>query len=957
MMGLGERTLSTRTRVLWAKTGSGEYGHQWGTLAVHLADTAETARLIWRRWLPAATRAFVSSQLAIDDEEAEAVVTWLASAHDIGKATPSFQSKVPERADAVRTAGLTIPRRCENFSHALLGEVILSDWLVNRGWDQKAAQSHASVTGGHHGANPKKDDQGRVRNSSQIQPDSILGDDEWSKVREDLLVWAFENSGIAHCEQKLMMTVLPRYVQVLLTGLVIMADWISSNVDLFPLTCSYETWDACAHRAQVAWQKLALPDSLKLAERPESAEELFHVRFSCIPKQASLRPVQRESIAAVQNLEGPGLLVIEAPMGEGKTEASLLCAEILAERFACGGIAYLLPTQATSNAMFSRVHGWLRSVMNDQSDELRQDIHLLHGKAELNEEFAALPRWPSAWMGDESKSGDTIVAHQWFSGRKRGLLAPCVVGTVDQLLMAALKAKHVHLRHLGLAGKVVIIDEVHAYDAYMSIYLDRVLEFLGAYRVPTVILSATLPRSRRIQLMQAYRGHSNHGSRRPPSLPDAPRADSGGPSYPLISMTPATNEALPEYRIVSRDTKDVSVSLQYLPDDDESLVSELKASLEDGGCVCVLRNTVRRAQETYRLLKERLAVDVKLVHARFIAIDRIANDEELVRSFGADSTNRPSAQVVVATQVVEQSLDLDFDLLVTDIAPIDLLLQRMGRLHRHKRGQGECERPAAMRCARCIITGVKSWDDELPEFSRGIDSVYQPALLWRTITALRSWREGDVIRLPSDIAPLVERVYEEVDTIESAAFADAQLRLRKAELDKENAAKIYLLGTLRRRGASLDGWMDRALSLYGENAGRAAVRDTEESLEVVVVQESEDGYEVLPWVAKRLGVDPALGTGVDEPSDEVARAAALCTVNLPRQLSASYAQEEVINALETRGTFLGWQSSRWIAGLLPLALDENGEANIACAGYEYDVRYSREVGLEVIRERRVDEDA
>ena len=170
----------------------------------------------------------------------------------------------------------------------------------------------------------------------------------------------------------------------------------------------------------------------------------------------------------------------------------------------------------------------------------------------------------------------------------------------------------------------------------------------------------------------------------------------------------------------------------------------------------------------------------------------IANDEELVRSFGADSTNRPSAQVVVATQVVEQSLDLDFDLLVTDIAPIDLLLQRMGRLHRHKRGQGECERPAAMRCARCIITGVKSWDDELPEFSRGIDSVYQPALLWRTITALRSWREGDVIRLPSDIAPLVERVYEEVDTIELAAFADAQLRLRKAELDKENAAKSVL---------------------------------------------------------------------------------------------------------------------------------------------------------------------
>lgn len=947
-------TLSRQAQSLWAKTGRGDEQHLFGLLPTHLADTAEVARILWQSWLPEGTRQYVRQQLGLEDEVVEALVVWIAAVHDIGKATPSFQSKVDSLAERVRGAGLHVPARCNSLSHAYLGEAIVRNWLVDRGWDDKNARGFAAVIGGHHGKNPSNDDLDEIKYASRLEPDRTLGATTWEDVQVELLTWAFDLSGAGEYEAQLREIRLPRYDQVLITGIVIMADWIASNTELFPLLGVCTSWSECVQRAEDAWSALDLPGRLELASLFDDAEYLFSLRFPEIPVGAELRPIQREAMVAIQELDEPALIIIEAPMGEGKTEASLLCAELLAGRFACGGMAYLLPTQATSNAMFTRVHDWLESLLDSQPLVARQDIHLLHGKAELNEEFASLPSWSSSWIGDGRDGEDAVVAHQWFSGRKRGLLAPFVVGTVDQLLMAALKAKHAHLRHLGLSGKVVVIDEVHAYDAYMSVYLDRVLEFLGAYRVPTIILSATLPPSRRKQLVQAYRGHSKRGSFRKCVIPEAPRLAEGCPAYPLITTSAADGGAPLNYRIVQGSARSTNVALEYLPDDDELLVSVLMELLEDGGCACVLRNTVIRAQNTYQLLKSRLDIEVRLVHARFIALDRVMNDERLVQELGSNSDMRPKALVVVATQVVEQSLDLDFDLLITDVAPVDLLLQRMGRLHRHPRGEDESGRPVRLRKARCLVTGVDDWNKELPEFSRGINKVYQPAILWRTIAALRVLREeSEYVHLPKDIAPLVEEVYEGLVAIEGDAFEEA-CRALDREIDrKERSAKSYLLGSLGSpRTLSLDGWMSGPLSFDGEIRGKAAVRDTEESLEVVVIQQTGRGYEVLPWVAEHLEVDARLGTGREEPANETARAAALCTVNLPLQMSLPSVMDDVIQALEQSGTFDGWQRSRWLAGTLPLVLNTQGEALVCCRDKEFHVRYSREVGLEVRTERR-----
>ncbi len=199
------------------------------------------------------------------------------------------------------------------------------------------------------------------------------------------------------------------------------------------------------------------------------------------------------------------MMIIEAPMGEGKTEAALAVTEIFAARSGAGGCFIALPTMATGNAMFPRMLHWLKRLPNKAGTH---SVFLAHSKAALNEEYTTLARQDNGRITDVDRDGTEgewqprsdervapaqLVAHHWLRGRKKGMLSSFVTGTIDQLLFTGLKSRHLALRHLAMAGKVVVVDEAHAYDTYMNSYLDRVLSWLGAYGVPVVVLSATLP--------------------------------------------------------------------------------------------------------------------------------------------------------------------------------------------------------------------------------------------------------------------------------------------------------------------------------------------------------------------------------------------------------------------------------------------------------------------------------
>jgi CRISPR-associated helicase Cas3 len=498
-----------------------------------------------------------------------------------------------------------------------------------------------------------------------------------------------------------------------------------------------------------------------------------------------------------------------------------------------------------------------------------------------------------------------------------------------------------------LAGKVVVIDEAHAYDVYMGRFLDRALEWLGAHRVPVIVLSATLPARRRAELMDAY----DTGRLGAPPRPTW--RDRGKPvvdpyaalrtdlRYPLITTSARTRGATATSCAGSGRT--VEVQVRRLDDDLPALADLLRTRLADGGCALVVRNTVARVQDTAAALRTTLGPDtpVSVAHSRFMAVDRATKDRWLRDTFGPPATGvRPHRHVVVASQVAEQSLDIDFDLLVTDLAPVDLVLQRIGRLHRHTRQA----RPAPLATPTCWITGA-DWSPEPPQPVSGSRRVYQPATLLRSAAVLLPHLEGTALLLPADIAPLVQTAYgaEPVGPPTwQAAMAEADARQRDDLAAKELKADSFRLAGVAERGTSLIGWLAGGIGNADDRAAQGHVRDTDaESLEVLLLVRTPAGLVLPPWID---------GGGVPVPTDRVPdwpmpRQIARCTLPLPRAMTAPDVIDGIIAELENRIDLSAWQGSPWLRGELVLEVDGDGRARVG----PFDLHYDSHEGLRVIR--------
>lgn len=617
-------------------------------------------------------------------------------------------------------------------------------------------------------------------------------------------------------------------------------------------------------------------------------------------------------------------------------------------------------------------------------------MFLAHGRAGLNTTFRNLrvagphaldgaptdadaPDVNLVDVGRDVMNGDshrhearyTAQAHSWFSGRKRGTLSDFVVGTVDQILFSSLRARHLALRHLGLARKVVIIDEVHSYDAYMGTYLRRALQWLGAYGVPVILLSATLPSHLREALTDAYRSGTQTPERlpamsllgRPRRLPsseavskgpdpdesdDAAGVDTPALRYPVITTAgPAGNTS----REVAPSGRSTTITWQALGED--LLATYLTRMLSDGGCALVVRNTVGHAQRTARELTRHFEDgEVAVMHSRFIAHDRLANDNLLREWFGPPRTTddrRPHRKIVVATQVVEQSLDIDVDILVTDLAPMDLMLQRIGRMHRHPRGQGESDRPVPLRQARCAVLNLPGVDDT-PAPDPGAVRVYNAHTLLRAGALVHEiLASGGTTTLPDAIAPLVHHAYGTSPIGPAAWSATMHHAARKADdsfARSRRNAETFLLAPPRPAGDSLLGWLAGSAGEADDSAqGLAQVRESEDSIEVLLLERAEDGTLLVPsWVRPHGG--RTIPTD-QVPDGGLARAMASCAVRLPVQSTRGEAGDALIEALE--GGYVGaWQQERLLAGQFALPL-EGGATTIAGQHFTY----SREDGLEV----------
>ena len=902
-------------KFLWAKKNRVDNQPMWLPLMVHLDDTSKICGLLYDRWLSQGVKDLLMDSIISDAEDKDELLInlcrFLGFVHDLGKASAIFQVKKSFNGDyeldsliieKLINAGFknldkfALAKR-ENIGHNISGQYLLTTYGVNF--------CVTNIIGAHHGRpiSEKESEACLSFASSLYQEDNINSDIAifWQNLQKNIFDKALLECGFSDPKD---LPLISQPGQVILSGLLIMADWISSNEVYFPLI-SLDKYEADSDRVEVGFTKWL--DQRADVWNPEPySYGIYDERFKFEPRDA-----QEKISEAISNTDEPGIFIIEAPMGMGKTETALIAVEDLAQKTNRTGMFFGLPTQATSNGIFSRVRDWLDHMKGEKS------LRLIHGKAQLNDEFSKLPK------SRNIHGEDGVGVNEWFAGRKVSILDDFTVGTVDQILLAALKQKHLMLRHLGLANKVVVIDEAHAYDSYMNIYLNQAIRWLGAYRVPVVILSATLPISKRNSLLKSYMMGANldYGS-----IPK-PEGFETNEAYPLLTYNDGANiKQFADFE--TNDGIDYQI-IKKSKDQSEDLVGLIKENTPKGGVVGVMVNTVRKAQDFSRQCIESFGEDrVELLHSSFIATDRYKKEKNLIETIGKNGT-RPDFKIVIGTQVIEQSLDIDFDILITDLAPMDLILQRMGRLHRHE----ETKRPENLKNPKVYVLNCGGYD-----FDKGSSFVYSPYILFRTEYYL-----PEKINLPNDISHLVQLVYGDGDLDLEEDLQKLYEKYRdkhdKEIDDKEVKANVYRLDKPLKKvaeGKNLSNWLKNSnkMAESSDVKANAQVRDSSDTIEVIALKTCEGGYEFF---------DQA---GILDPSDnKTAMEIAKRTIKLPNAVyfdkENGYIIDKIIEDLENYylENLSAWDNQAWLKNSLAIIFDSNNEFRLGDKVLLYDEKY------------------
>lgn len=880
--------LPLSTQALWAKSGE-PHGHP---LLLHMLDVAAVAEALLHRE-PSATLAWTAAPFGLPTPCALRWLAALIGLHDFGKAVPGFQAKWDEGRLACLRAALTFPPvALARDRHDIATVATLRPHLLDLGLDPDWVAAVLQAIGAHHGFTLLHDD---IKNGRPI-----LEGEAWPQARQDLFdaYWStLAPAGRAAADD------IPLPAIAWLAGLTSVCDWIGSNTDWFPPGARADTlaahFDDARHRAGTALDAIGWDAAGRLlGDAPAQTVDTLLARILRRTVPIAARPLQTTADRLLEQGAGPALMLVEAPMGEGKTELAFLAHLRLQARNGHRGLYVALPTQATGNAMFDRTLDFLHAF----AGELRLDIQLAHGGALLDERVARLR---NLW-GDPRN--EPVSSSAWFSKRRRALLSPYGVGTIDQALFATLNVKHHFVRLWGLANRVIVLDEVHAYDTYTSGLIESLLRWLKALGCSVILMSATLPASKRQALFEAW----------------GVRGEAPALAYPRVLLADAHGvrgehfgaRQQPPIRVLGVD--------EAL----ETLAEQALHRLEAGGCGAIIVNTVDRAQRLYTRLREpcaALGVELLLFHARFPADERQAHEQRVLQRFGPPDARRPrpTRALLIATQVAEQSLDIDFDFLISDLAPIDLLLQRAGRLHRHQRP----ERPAAHRAPTLFIAGLVT--ERLPELEttawKAVYGAYLCLVTWALLRNEPLWR------LPDDIDRLVQAVYAQEPQLDGLAPEHARYIADVARMEHKAAADC---SRQMAKNVALDA-RDEADTAY---AGKPHGRDEDECFGLRNrTRLGEASVSVVPLFADDAGhwrlspTEAPLPPG--QPADD-----ALARRLFARQLKLS--RRGVVEALQQQPRPALFTEHPLTANLLPLPLHDG-----QCRLGRHLLRLDPELGL------------
>lgn len=645
----------------------------------------------------------------------------LAALHDLGKISPGFQCKCNEwleHNNLVDIAARWNWKIAMESDHGRVSHAALQKYFQENGVDETTAAYLSAVLGGHHGRLNPPDERGFRPQKAITESHSGI---DWDLERKQVADSVVSEFGVTLTGLQIDDS-SPTLWWV--GGLTSVADWIGSDETYFPpeggMSVQKARENAKKCLEEIGFLHPRIREGL-------SFHDLFH--DSSRPNDQFIQ--NKMQSAALENITNRGVYVIEAPMGMGKTEAALGAAYRLLVAGKASGIYFALPTQATSNRMHLRMAEFVRRITSDTVES-----KVIHSNTWLYDKKTALS--PTRTISGDEEGAE--VGRDWYSSAKKALLAPFGVGTVDQALLGVVAAKHFFVRQFALAGKVVILDEIHSYDLYTGTLIDRLIETLEKLGCTVIILSATLSQARRRSIVPTSKTFRRAPAKEP---------------YPLITGR-RNGVVLKPVPITPPKPRTIAVAFKSHSD---ALSIAVKAA-KKGACVGWVCDTVESAQQTYfRLIKEcDSSFFIGLLHSRFPFWRREQLEDEWMNRLGKESSTR-CASILVSTQVVEQSVDLDFDLLITELAPTDMLLQRMGRLWRHDRGKRPVPKPQFF-----IVEEPKTLQEFRMAKKEEIKRIFgDKALVYDSYVLLRSleeWKKLKKLKIPTDVRKIIERTYE-----------------------------------------------------------------------------------------------------------------------------------------------------------------------------------------------------
>lgn len=716
----------------WGKARSAERHH----LAHHCADVAAcfeaicNLRVVRARLERVAGKALCSLDMAR--------LSALVFLHDCGKLHPGFQAKVwpggiwrgTSVGHLIAGAAIFTSYEAENVARALNIDALAA-------WGVDPNLLYAVLA--HHGQPFKFDDTAKKdwRQVEAMGYDPFLAAEQMGHAMRLWFAPAFVDSGEP-------LPVGPEF-QHLLCGIVMLADWLGSTEEIFSYVPDFDPdyWPKARKKAHDAVVRVGL-DTERLRAALDGQTD-----FATLTGGYAPRPAQ-ESIGSVSHDEQ--LVILEAETGSGKTEAALWHFVRLFEAGRVDSLYLALPTRAAAKQIHGRVHQVMQRVFGDAAPE---PILAVPGYFRAGEhEGQALPGWKVRWDDDGGADERRLLARWAAESSKRYLAATVSVGTVDQAMLAALQVKHAHLRSAALSRSLLVIDEVHASDRYMSEIQTHLLKThlgRGGY---AMLMSATLGSVARVKWLTQQR-----------RAKEPPFEVAVNTPYPAVWI-----ERKEEPDAPSSDNREKRVAMSLAPSwTAEEAARQAIAAASAGAKVLIIRNTVATALETFRAVEaaggRNLLWNVNdepaLHHSRFAPEDRELLDKSVERVLSPRADQRPDGGlIVIGTQTLEQSLDIDADMLITDLCPADVLLQRIGRLHRHS-----LSRPEGFEVPRCVVLSPESGLDAFtaPKFENGLGMFKDGGGVYENLHACELTRRL-VIDHPEWVIPQMNRLLVESAT-------------------------------------------------------------------------------------------------------------------------------------------------------------------------------------------------